>query len=189
MIPAWQNYKYSVVEREKRFLLETLPGDLSYEGARVIEDRYFPDTRLRLRKITDVSGNILALKLTQKFLSQSQRSEERTITNLYLSEHEYALFVGLWGHLLIKRRYSYEQAGYVYAIDVFEGQVSGLMLAEIALGEQAMAGEQDLAPTLPSFALKEVTEDFFFTGGHLATLARATFLTQLRSYFTNKHPS
>jgi hypothetical protein len=53
MTPPWQKQKYSHIERERKFWLEALPKDLALEAFRVIEDRYFPDTRLRLRKIIE----------------------------------------------------------------------------------------------------------------------------------------
>ncbi len=178
MIPPWQKSKYSLVEKEKRFFLETLPADLPRETVQVIEDKYFPTTRLRLRKITDEAGAILALKLTQKFLNHNQPSEQRETTNLYLSEHEYTLFAVLPGYSLKKRRYSYQSLNQHYAIDVFEEHLAGLILAEIEFAEE------NTVVARPSFALEEVTDDSFFTGGHLAMLTQETFQAQFWAYLT-----
>jgi CYTH domain-containing protein len=169
MLPRWQKDKYSLVEKEKRFLLAALPDGID-KTFRLIEDVYFPATRLRLRKVTDQLGRVLELKLTQKFSAQGQKVTERSITNLYLNQTEYEMLAGLAGHSLRKRRYSYAVWGHHYAIDVFEGNLAGLMLAEIEYGQN------DPIPALPSFALEDVTDDLFFTGGHLATLSEETFL-------------
>jgi CYTH domain-containing protein len=171
MTPVWQKYKYSLVETERRFLLERLPKDLDLGTFRLIEDRYVPETRLRLRKITNETGETLELKLTQKFVA-SAKSEERVITNMYLNETEYALF-DVPGYLLKKRRYRYDM---VYALDVFEGPLSGLMLAEVEVTEDKPL------KALPDFALKEVTLEPFFTGGNLARLSREQFLAGLHEY-------
>lgn len=179
MTPIWQKQKYSLVERERRFLLESLPEDLPLETFRVIEDKYFPDTRLRLRKITDAAGKTLELKLTQKFADQDHKGEERVTTNLYLTEHEYALLSVLSGHQLKKRRYSYYFEKQHYSIDVFEENLSGLMLAEIEFDKQTTV-------TLPPFALRDVTEDAFFTGGHLAMTNQEQFHIGLERYFEHK---
>jgi CYTH domain-containing protein len=173
MLPSWQKDKYSLTEREKRFLLAALPEGID-KTYRLIEDLYFPDTRLRLRKISDQLGRVLEFKLTQKFPRQNQQPTERHITNLYLTQTEYEMFSGLFGHRLRKRRYGYETWGYHYSIDVFEEHLAGLMLAEIEYGQN------DSTPTLPSFALKDVTDDLFFTGGQLAKLSEGDFLKQFQ---------
>jgi CYTH domain-containing protein len=175
MTPAWQKHKYSLVERERRFLLETLPEDLSLETFRFIEDLYFPDTRLRLRKITNKTGETLELKLTQKFGAEQDKGEERVITNMYLNKNEYVLFSDLAGHSLNKRRYNYSFQHQKYAVDVFEGHLSGLVLAEIECDERTM-------PALPTFAVKDVTDEIFFTGGNLAMLSQEAFRAGLQNY-------
>jgi CYTH domain-containing protein len=174
MIPVWQKDKYSRLERERKFLLKTLPEDLSLESFRLIEDSYFPDTRLRLRKITDRAGKTLELKLTQKFAAQNQQGDERVITNLYLTESEYALFAALEDHRLQKRRYRYPFEGQHFVIDVFTGHLSGLVLAEIEIEKGTVE--------LPGFATKDVTDDAFFTGGKLAALLPEAFHAALQSY-------
>jgi CYTH domain-containing protein len=169
MLPSWQKDKYSLVEREKRFLLATLPGGID-KTFRIIEDVYFPDTHLRLRKVTDQLGRVLELKLTQKFLAPGQGATERSITTLYLNQTEYDMLAGLSGHHLRKRRYSYKASSHPYSIDVFEGHLAGLLLAEVDYSQN------EPTPTLPAFALEDVTHDLFFTGGHLAALSEKDFL-------------
>jgi CYTH domain-containing protein len=169
MLPVWQKDKYSLVEREKRFLLAALPDGIK-KTFRLIEDTYFQDTRLRLRKVTNPLGQTLELKLTQKFAVQGQGATDRNITNLYLNQREYEMFAKLAGHRLRKRRYDYTGSSHPYSIDVFEGHLAGLMLAEVEYGPN------EPIPALPSFALKDVTDDLFFTGGYLSTLSEKTFL-------------
>jgi CYTH domain-containing protein len=56
-------------------------------------------------------------------------------------------------------------------IDVFEGRHQGLLLAEMEVEQKAEI--EGLA--LPSFILKDVTEDSFFTGGNLVTMTDGEF--------------
>jgi len=157
--------KYARIERERRFLVQQLPDDLSADYQHIL-DRYIPGTRLRLRRIESPAGETLALKLTQKYLAAEQAAPHTIITNLYLNAAEYALLNVLDGLPLAKRRYTHPYSGYRYAIDVFEGQLLGLILCEI----EADSDEGLTAAPIPTFAIKEVTDDPFFIGGCLATL-------------------
>ena len=164
--------KYACLEVEYRYLLNRIPDDLpdSLEGWRII-DRYFPNTRLRLRHMQSLSGDEHIYKLTQKYRSETQNAYETTITNVYLTEAEHDLLASVDGKVLMKKRYPYILQSYSLSIDVFEGRHQGLILAEMEL--ETKAGADALA--LPSFILKEVTEDPFFTGGNLVTMTDEEF--------------
>lgn len=176
----WQHpLKYAQVEEERRFLLRSLPSDLSPDAAYVrIVDHYLPDTRLRLRRLESPTGEVLVLKLGQKFRAADQSTRQTTMTNFYLDETEYAILSTLGGALLVKRRYPYHHAGHNYNIDVFERHLSGLILMEI----ERRPGVDLSALPLPSVALREVTDDPFFTGGALATLSLANFQRWLTAH-------
>jgi CYTH domain-containing protein len=156
-------HKYARIESERRFLLRSLPLSLNTRDVSRITDRYWLNTRMRLRLIETMDGQVLARKLTQKYIKPGQPPEETTITNQYLNEAEYALFAKLPGLELIKRRYKYLHHGSGYSIDQFEGELAGLLLAEIEAG-------QGVLPTgvVPEFAVCEVTAEPAFTGGELA---------------------
>ena len=164
--------KYACLEVESRYLLNKVPDDLldSPKGWQ-ITDRYFPNTRLRLRHMKSLSGNENIYKLTQKYRSDAQNAYETTITNIYLTEAEYNHFEALEANVLKKTRYSYTLPNYSLSIDVFEGRHRGLILAEMEVEKKA--GVDDLA--LPSIILKDVTDDPFFTGGRLVMLTDEEF--------------
>ena len=151
--------KYARIETERRFLLARAPDRLPAEYRR-IRDWYLEDTRLRLRRIEDPQGNVLALKLGQKYGT----GLSTTMTNLYLTAAEYDLLRTLGGRPIVKRRYAYPQAGLTFSVDVFEDELAGLVLAEIELEDERAAE----SVTVPDFALADVTEEPFFTGGALA---------------------
>jgi CYTH domain-containing protein len=93
------------------------------------------------------------------------------MTNLYLNQAEYDTLLALGGAPLTKRRYGYLQAGMRYSLDIFEGPLAGLILAEI---EAHAAGEITRLP-VPVFAVREVTADPAFSGGALAQLSPQAF--------------
>jgi CYTH domain-containing protein len=175
--------KYACLEVECRFLLNRIPDDLPdrSEGW-LITDRYLPDTRLRLRHMKSLSRDEDIYKLTQKYRSGAQNAYETTITNVYLNEVEYKHFETLEAKILRKRRYPYPLPDFSLSIDVFEGRHQGLILAEMEAEEKARVD----GLVLPAFVLKDVTEDPFFTGGHLAAMTDGEFrqglLQRLRDY-------
>jgi CYTH domain-containing protein len=164
--------KYACLEVECRYLLGKIPdGLLDSPKGWIITDRYFPNTRFRLRHMQSVSGNENIYKLTQKYRSETQNAYETTVTNTYLTEAEYNLFGALEAKILRKKRYPYPVRNLSFSIDVFDGRHQGLILAEIELMERADTYEF----VLPSFALKDVTDDSFFTGGNLITMTDEKF--------------
>src|SRR6266540_6909981 len=168
--------KYACLEVECRYLLNKIPDDLlDSPQCWLISDRYFPNTRLRLRHMQSLSGDEHIYKLTQKYRSETQNAYETIITNMYLTEAEYNHFEALEAKILKKKRYQYTMQNYSLSIDVFEGRHQGLILAEMELENKAEAN----AFVLPSFVLKDVTDDPFFTGGNLVTMTDEEFKQRL----------
>ena len=151
--------KYAAVERERRWLCAGLP-ELPVLRAEAIEDLYVDNSRLRLRRATPVGSGAPILRLSKK---ADLAPERRLITTLYLTPAEYALFEGLPGRLMRKRRHYYAADGVTLSVDRFEGPLAGLFLAEAEFADDAaMAAFPD-----PAFALREVTDDPRYTGGEL----------------------
>ncbi|MBD1842687.1 hypothetical protein H6F89_04535 [Cyanobacteria bacterium FACHB-63] len=171
--------KYGYIERERRFLVKSLPFNLNLEqDYRRICDLYFPNTFLRLREITSPTGQLLQQKFARKE-AVSDSNGHAHITNLYLTPHEYNLLSTLDGLELHKRRYHYSYLESIIAIDVFEGQLAGLVLAEIEFtSDDAMAKFQP-----PSFCAVEVSDDPFFSGGHLVTVQADVLRQELHDRF------
>ena len=134
--------KYACLETECRCLLKKIPDDLlETTNGWLIVDRYFPNTRLRLRHMRSISGKENIYKLTQKYRADTQNAYETTITNLYLTEEEYNHLASLEGKLIQKKRYSYSAQNHTFSIDVFEGRHKGLILAEMEFATQAELDE------------------------------------------------
>jgi CYTH domain-containing protein len=121
---------------------------------------------LRLRRVEDRDGNVISRKFGQKFLPQPEQPESTLMTNFYLDESEYTILSALQGRTITKRRYAHEFDGKHFSIDVFEGNLAGLILCETESRQTDITHIK-----LPSFVKREVTSDKFFTGGSLADLA------------------
>ncbi len=169
-----RNGKYSCNEWERRFLVRQLPAEVrECRDYRCIMDHYIPGTRLRLRRVEANDGDHVVFKLTQKFADTSSPAMRTIITTLYLDEAEYRHLAVLGGNEITKRRYVYHNEGQRFSLDVFTGRHEGLILAEVECENE----EELRCVALPPFAIREVTEEVFFTGGALAAVPT----TELRS--------
>jgi CYTH domain-containing protein len=172
--------KYARIERERRFLLDQFPSAANVSRIRRINDCYIDGTSLRLREQSDDDGPA-AFKLTQKIPLRAAWAQQGLITNMYLSEDEFRVLAQLPAKSLSKTRYSVPPFG----IDVFEGTLEGLLLAEAEFDSPAEAA----ALTVPSFILQEVTDDDRFTGGRLVCASRTDIQTWLLEYGITLRPA
>jgi CYTH domain-containing protein len=161
--------QYARPERERRFLTRAaVPAG----GAdRLIEDRYLIGMRLRLRRVTREGRSVH--KLTQKVRTVESDPAEVFITNIYLSEAEYAGLMDLPGLTVVKRCSVVQAPSHSFVVDDFHGALEGLRLAEVEV--------QDLAEpvALPEWLSTEVTDDDRFSGGSLAAIDAAGLSTLL----------
>ncbi len=165
--------KYALVERERRFLLAGPPLPSTVTVTRLITDRYVVGTRLRLRR-ADFSDGRCEIKLTQKIPAPRPGAIQGLITNTYLSSAEYDVLSSLPALSLSKARHSVPPLG----VDVFEGDLQGLVLAEAEFGTD----EEARSFTPPAGCVAEVTDDRRFTGGRLVRASRRDLLGWLAEY-------
>jgi CYTH domain-containing protein len=156
--------KYARVERERRYLLQDLPEGLTRASPHVqITDNYITGTRLRLRKVRDPQTNKWTLKFTQKFAPEPEDFSRTLITNIYLDAQEYELLSVFEANEIRKNRYRFESEGRQFSVDMFLGELFGLVLAEVSF-----ENDKELDNfSKPQFALAEVTNNELFTGGRL----------------------
>jgi CYTH domain-containing protein len=167
--PDGKATKYSLPERERRFLLSKLPpGDVVRVAT--IEDLYIDGTRLRLRKLSYEGTTFF--KFTQKI--PHPVAGPGLITTLYVNEAEYNLFAQLPGSRLRKTRYSIPPMGF----DVFEGELAGLVM-----GEMEFTSDEEMAAfPRPVGTIAEVTLDDRFTGGVLVRTTSDELASLLRTF-------
>ena len=205
--------KYARVEWERRFLLDGFPKDVTVTRVRRIRDRYIEGTTLRLREQADEGGEV-QFKLTQKIGAGKSGARQGVITTMYLTKDEFVVLAALCdpggplsgisaskafdrrdreemplrtqrvpARILTKTRYSVPPLG----IDVFEGTLSGLVMAEAEFS----SGAEAEALALPSFIVHshEVTDDPRFTGGCLVTASRQELEGWLSDHGLRVNPS
>ena len=165
--------KYARIEWERRFLLSSFPSGEKVTRIRHISDRYIEGTRLRLRQQCEGEGKV-AFKLTQKLPGGTARGQQGLITSMYLTREEFDVLARLPAKVLTKVRHSVPPFG----IDVFEGRLKGLVLAEAEFNSEA----EGSALVLPSFIVAEVSADTRFTGGNLIAASREELEKWLAEY-------
>src|SRR5690349_5249200 len=159
--------KYARVERERRFLLADLPEGLTRADPHLqITDNYITGTRLRLRKVRDPRTNKWVVKFTQKFAPDPEDLSRTIITNTYLNALEAETLSVFNSNEIRKNRYRFEFEGHVFGVDMFLGELFGLVLAEVSFE----ADEEMDQFEKPPFAIAEVTNDLIFSGGRLSEL-------------------
>ena len=162
--------KYARVERERRYLLQDLPEGLTRASPHVqITDNYITGTRLRLRKVRDPQTNKWTVKFTQKFAPNPADFSRTIITNIYLSALEAESLAVSDANEIRKNRYWFEFEGRKFSVDMFLGDLFGLVLAEVGFETDE---ELDNYPR-PPFAIADVTDNELFTGGKLCDLSFA----------------
>ena len=169
--------KYARVERERRFLLKDLPEGLTRASPHVqITDNYISGTRLRLRKVRDPQTNKWLVKFTQKFAPDPQDLSRTIITNIYLNAAEAEQLAVFEANEIRKNRYTFEFDGHRFTVDMFLGDLFGLVLAEVGFeNDEEMRTFQP-----PPWALSDVTNDEMFTGGRLSVLTFAEIREELK---------
>ncbi len=160
-------------ELRRVFLLENLPEPLTRASRHLqIFDNYIENTRLRLRSIRSPETKEWTWILEQRFpledLSQWAVSEIR------LDEDEHHVFEQFEGREIQKNekmqtseirknRYFYRTGERQFEIDLFLGELWGLILAQIVF----QTAEEMREMKTPPFAVSEVTGNEFFIGKNL----------------------
>ena len=159
---------YTRPEYERRFLVA--PGDSWREqveaNSKTLEDVYIRHTYLRLRTLWDSATGQEFIKLTKKLESASPYVQ--MTGSIPLSPLEYDFLSGLQGDRIRKVRHYHIHRGYVFSIDEFQDELAGLVMCEVEAG----GVEELMQIEMPEYAVAEVTEDPFFTGGHLCRTSR-----------------
>jgi CYTH domain-containing protein len=159
--------KYARLERERRYLLQDLPEGLTRADHHVqITDNYITGTRLRIRKVRDPRTNKWTVKFTQKFAPAPADFSRTIITSIYLNALEAETLSVFDANEIRKNRYPFDFEGRKFSVDMFLGDLFGLVLAEVSFET-----DEDLDSfSRPPFAIADVTHNEVFTGGRLCSL-------------------
>lgn len=168
--------RYARVERERRYLLRDLPEGLTRADLHLqITDNYITGTRLRIRKMRDPRTNKWTVKFTQKFAPDPTDLSRTIITNTYLNALEAEVLSVFNSNEIRKNRYKFEFEGRTFGVDMFLGDLFGLVLSEVSFETDE---ELDSFPK-PPFALADVTNEPLFTGGRLCELTFSDVRAQI----------
>lgn len=140
------------MEIERKFLIPFLPENIDEYPVLLLEQAYVcrqPVLRVRRGEQGDMSKFILTYK--------SEGLMVREEYNFPLSEESYYhLKAKAEGRVITKKRYRIpEKDGLTIELDVFEGELTGLVMAEVEFSDEASAQQY----TPPDWFGKEVTSD------------------------------
>ena len=170
--------KYARIERERRYLLADLPEGLTRADPHLqITDNYITGTRLRLRKVREPRTNKWTVKFTQKFAPNAEDLSRTVITNTYLTALEAETLSMFNANEIRKNRYYFEFEGRKFSVDMFLGDLFGLVLAETDFDTD----EELDRFSKPPFAIADVTDDPVFSGGRLSELTFAEVRQHIQS--------
>lgn len=146
-------------EFERTYLLKELPS--GFEGTRSEEmlDIYIPSSAkhpvLRIRKAGE------KYEITKKEPLKSGDASHQIEITIPLTKAEYAELGRLSGKRVQKTRFTYQENKVRYEIDVFRGDLEGLVLVDVEFSSL----EEEDAFVSPAWCLAEVTQEKFLAGG------------------------
>ncbi|MDD2870901.1 MAG: hypothetical protein PHS49_02825 [Candidatus Gracilibacteria bacterium] len=161
-----------MLELENTYLLKEFPkgffeylekGESKYvKGKKEIIDIYLPieskHPKIRIRK------NGEKYEITKKFpLNEGDASVQKEQT-INLTESEFNIFNKLCGKKVHKIRYLYDYNGKIAEIDIFMGDLKGLIVVDFEFIDELEKNNF----VMPSFCLADITQEEFIAGGMIA---------------------
>lgn len=149
-------------EIETTYLAASLPENLASYNHKKLMDVYFPagaaHPSLRIRQKGD------AYVLTKKRQVEANDASVQTEEDIELTREEFEALRAGNGKVVTKVRYEVPYDAYTAEVDVFTGELDGLVLVDIEFESKQ---ERD-AFRKPDFCGADVTQEEFIAGGMLA---------------------
>jgi CYTH domain-containing protein len=151
------------LEIEVSYLPTRLPQGLDQITPKRITDMYLSDdtdllSKLRLRQKGD------SYEMTKKVTPDPTHLSVQHEYNISLTEAEFTKLRSVHGREVIKDRYFMPLGNHTVEVDVFKGDLEGLILIEVEFSSEA----QRDAFTPPEYFGADVTEENFVAGAYLA---------------------
>jgi CYTH domain-containing protein len=163
-------------ELELTYLAREIPEGLANFPSKLIVDVYYPAERdhavLRIRQRGD------SYVITKKLMANGNDSSHQLEHTIELDEEEYKGLTAAPGKRVAKRRYEYKYQGRTAEVDVFEGDLAGLVEVDFEFDDR----DDQLAFQMPDFCLADVTQEAFAAGGKLAGKSYADIQPYLEKY-------
>lgn len=156
------------MEIEKKFLLKWIPENLSQYECKEIEQGYLcRNPIVRIRK----SNNDYIMTYKSKFGLEEKRGGDTCISNeveVMLNQEGYEhLKQKVDNHLIKKKRYIIPLSDDLKAeLDLFEGQLKGLVFAEVEFASEEQA--KQFSP--PDWFSEDVSSDQRYSNSYLSTI-------------------
>lgn len=146
-------------ELELTYLMREMPNGVLSSPSKKLLDIYIPEKAehpvLRIRKAGD------KCEITKKEPIKDGDASHQLETTIPLTDNEFKDLNNLVGKRVEKTRYYYKEGNISYEIDVFGGDLTGLVLVDIEFSSI----EEKAAFQKPSWCLVEVTQESFLAGG------------------------
>lgn len=177
--------KTARIETRRVYLLQNLPEPLKRSDYHwQIFDNYIENTRLRLRSIRVPETKEWTYVLEQRFPVDETDLRNWHVAQIFLNETEHHAFEIYEGrevktnervetNEIRKNRYFYDSDEKKIEIDLFLGELWGLILAKVFFEDEESAEDFQLP-----VAVAEVTNDEFFVGANLIGKKFADIQTQ-----------
>ena len=168
-------------EIERKFLVKDPSVIEGLAGVKVIQGYLSEGPVITRVRIIDDSQAFLTLKDAPQGLTRNEYEYRIPLQDGYELISRAADPTG--GGLIEKIRYRITQGDWVFEVDVFQGQLRGLVTVEVELQDEADA------PTLPPWVGEEISYDPTFSNAALAKGSRATAGSSVLSQLPNIHTS
>ena len=165
------------IELELTYLAKELPKELASAEPTKLVDIYIPEaldvhSRLRLRQKGD------RYEITKKIPLQEGDASAHTEYTIPLEALEFDALAPASQKRIVKNRYKVSISGHDAEVDVFEGELKGLVLIDFEFSSEA----DKAGFTAPACCLADVTQESFVAGGNLAGRSYADIESDLKRF-------
>ncbi|HUB93795.1 MAG TPA: hypothetical protein VMB52_04805 [Verrucomicrobiae bacterium] len=148
-------------EFERTYLAKFIPPELANVIPKHLIDVYIPqdaaDPHLRLRQKDN------QYEITKKVVVNADDVSHQTEETIPLTGQEFTALTHTATQKIVKDRYYVDLSGYPAQVDVFRGDLGGLVVIDFEF--TSAAAKADF--TAPDCCLVEVTQEYFIAGGRL----------------------
>jgi CYTH domain-containing protein len=153
------------IELEKTYVARSLPEGILSARSEIISDFYINTTEDIIHPVMRLRRRGNRYELTKKQPIEGTDSSAQTEHTIPLSEAEYLVLKNnVPGRYSSKRRYYMEIEGASAEVDIYEGELTGLVVIDFEFSSKTAL--QNFS--MPKVCLADVTQDIFMAGGMLA---------------------
>jgi CYTH domain-containing protein len=162
------------LEIELTYLARFIPDEIASLSPDIMEDVYYPDIHgqhavLRLRRRGD------QYEITKKVPLSDGQGKQHMETTIELTRPEYEALHMAKGKVVGKKRYKLVLGGRVAELDVFTGDLEGLVTIDFEFGSEAETKHF----TPPECCGPDVSDERFIRGGEVAGKSYADLIADL----------